>query len=351
MARRLRILLPAWPVVGLIAGVVVVSVVLAGIGGDYVHDLVITDLVYLLLVVGLYTFVGNSGVFSFGHMGFAAVGGYAAGLFVVPVASKDLLFDSMPGLFVHLHAAPLIATLIGGGVAALFGLLTAVPLMRLGGLPASLATFALLIIVNVVAQNLTAVTNGQSGLTGVPVTTSLNVVLAWAAVGLIVAYVFQRSTLGLRLRASREDEVAARAAGISVVFERRVAWTLSAFYMGVAGALYGQLLGTVTPVAFYFDLTLLVIAMLVIGGRTSLAGAVAGTLFVATASELLRRVELGPHIGPIHIGGRPGIQAVGLGLTMLLALIFRPAGLTRGRELTWPFGRAAIEQPERTEPT
>lgn len=346
-----RLLLPAWPVVGLIAIVVVVSVVVASIGGDYLHDLVITDLIYLLFVVGLYTFVGNSGVFSFGHLGFAAVGGYAAGLFVVPIATKDLLFDSMPSFFVNLHAAPVLAVIIGGLVAAVFGALTAAPLMRLGGLAASLATFALLIIVNVVAQNLNAVTNGQSGLTGVPITTTLTVVLIWAAIGLIVAYVFQRSTLGLRLRASREDEVAARAAGISVVFERRVAWTLSSFYMGAAGGLYAQQLGTVTPVAFYFDLTLLVIAMLVIGGRTSLSGAVAGTLFVATASELLRRIEAGDHVGPLHIPSRPGIQAVGLGLAMLLVLIFRPGGLTRGRELSWPFGRAAIEQPERTEPT
>jgi branched-chain amino acid transport system permease protein len=344
-----RLLLGAWPLLGLVVVVVVVSTVVAGVGGDYLHDLVVTDLIYLLLAVGLYTFVGNSGVFSFGHLGFAAIGGYVAGLLLVPVATKDLLFESMPTALVNLHAGPLAATLLGGLVAAVFGALTAVPLMRLGGLAASLATFALLIIVNVVAQNLKEVTNGQSGLTGVPASNSVAVVLAWVVAGLAVAYLFQRSTLGLRLRASREDEVAARAVGIGVVWERRVAWTLSSFYMGVGGALFGQLLGTVTPVAFYFDLTLLIVAMLVIGGRTSLSGVVAGTLFVATATELLRRLEAGPDLGPLHVPGRPGVAAVGLGLVMLLALIFRPAGLTRGRELTWPFGRAAIEAPERTE--
>jgi branched-chain amino acid transport system permease protein len=344
-----RLLLPAWPVVGLVLVVAVVAILVGQLGGEFLHDLVVTDLIYLLLAVGLYTFVGNSGVFSFGHMGFAAVGGYTAGLFVVPVASKDLLFESMPTFFVNLHAAPLVATLIAGVVAGLFGLLTAIPLMRLGGLAASLATFALLIIVFVVAQNLKSVTNGQSGLTGVPVSNDLYVVLAWCAVGIAVAYAFSRSRLGLRLRASREDEVAARAAGIGVVNERRVAWTLSAFYMGVGGALFGQLLGTVTPVAFYLDLTLIIVAMLVIGGRDSLAGAVFGSLFVATATELLRRLEIGPDLGVVDIPGRPGVAAVGLGLVMLLALIVRPAGLTGGRELTWPFGRAAIEQPERTE--
>lgn len=186
-----RRLLPAWPVAGLIIIVSVVSIIIGSVGGDFLHDLVVTDLIYLLLAVGLYTFVGNSGVFSFGHMGFAAVGGYAAGLFVVPVPTKELLFDAMPGFLVNLHAAPFLATLVGGLVAAVFGGLTAVPLMRLGGLAASLATFALLIIVNVVAQNLTSVTNGQSGLTGVPTSNSLYGVLAWVLAGIVVAYLFQ----------------------------------------------------------------------------------------------------------------------------------------------------------------
>lgn len=327
-----------WPVVPL-AVIVVVTASLASTGGPFLRNAVVTDLVYLFLVLGLYVFAGNSGVFSFGHMAFAAIGAYAAAIFAVPVATKEQLFSSMPSALVHLHSSSFVATLIGGGVAAFVGVLTSIPLMRLNGLAASLATFALLIIVNVVAQNLNQVTNGQSGMTGVPVTTTVTQMIVWCLVGMVVAYVFQQSTWGLRLRASREDPVAARASGISVHFERRVAWTLSAFYMGIGGALYGQFLGTFSPDAFYLGITFLIVAMLVIGGTKSLAGAVIGSVFVSVCSELLRQVETGPHIGPLHIPERPGVQAVGLALVMLLTLLFRPGGITGGREIRWPLNR------------
>jgi branched-chain amino acid transport system permease protein len=327
-----------WPVVPL-AVIVIGAASLASTDGPFLHDTAVTDLVYLLFVLGLYVFVGNSGVFSFGHIAFAAIGAYAAGIFAVPVATKAQLFSSMPSALVHLHSSSLVATLIGGGVAALVGALTSIPLMRLNGLAASLATFSLLIIVHVVAQNLNQVTNGQSAMTGVPTTTTKTQMIVWCLIGIVVAYLFQQSTWGLRLRASREDSVAARASGISVYFERRVAWTLSAFYMGIGGALYGQFLGTFSPDAFYLDITFLIIAMLVIGGTTSLAGAVIGSVFVSVASELLRRVEIGPHIGPLHIPARPGVQAVGLALIMLLILILRPGGITRGHEIHWPLNR------------
>jgi len=333
-----RILIFWWPVIAL-AAIVVAASSLSSTDGPFLQDTAVTDLVYLLFVLGLYVFAGNSGVFSFGHIAFAAIGAYAAGIFAIPVATKAQLFSSMPSALVHLHTSSLVATLIGGGVAAFAGLLTSIPLMRLNGLAASLATFALLIIVHVVAQNLNQVTNGQSAMTGVPTTTTKTEMIVWCLLGIAVAYLFQQSTWGLRLRASREDAVAARASGISVYFERRAAWILSTFYMGIGGALYGQFLGTFSPDAFYLDITFLIIAMLVIGGTTSLAGAVIGSVFVSVASELLRRLELGPHIGPLHIPGRPGVQAVGLALIMLLTLLLRPGGIAGGREIHWPLNR------------
>ena len=128
--------------------------------------------------------------------------------------------------------------------------------MRLSGLAASLATFALLIIVHVVAQNLDEVTNGAVGhdrrsLT----TTSREAALVWALIAMVGASSLSRVALGLRLRASREDEVAARASGVGVYTERRAAWILSAFIMGIGGALYGQCWARSTPSAFYFNLT------------------------------------------------------------------------------------------------
>jgi branched-chain amino acid transport system permease protein len=309
-------------------------------GGEYIHSILIIGLVNLLFVIGLYSFAGTSGVFSFGHVGFAAVGAYAAGIFAIPPDTKAVLFPAMPAALVHVHAGALAATLIGGGIAALAGALTSIPLMRLNGLAASLATFALLIIVHTVAQNLNQVTNGLSGMASVPITTTAPKLLVWSLICMVVVYAFQESRWGLRLRASREDEVAAQAYGIGVFFERRVAWTLSAFIMGIAGALYGQFLGTFDAGAFYLDISFLVIAMLVVGGRTSLAGAVFGSGIISLAMEGLRHVEGGFTLAFVHVPARAGVEALGISVVMVAILVLRPNGLTGGREITWPFTRA-----------
>jgi branched-chain amino acid transport system permease protein len=339
-ARRLGLYL--WPIVPPAALAAIVTLAVSQ-GNEYMHSILIIGLINLLFVIALYSFAGTSGVFSFGHIAFAAIGAYSAGVFAVPVATKQVLFASMPSGLVHLHAGALLSTLIGGAVAAVAGALTSIPLMRLGGLAASIATFALLIIVHVVAQNLNQVTNGLSGMSAVPITTTPGRVLVWCVIAMAVVYLFQQSRLGLRLRSSREDEVAARACGVSVFNERRVAWIISAFFMGIGGALYGQFLGTFDADAFYLDITFLVIAMLVVGGRHSLAGAVVGSVFISIVSEALRQIEEGPTIGPVHIPARPGLHAVGLALIMLAVLILRPSGLAGGHEITWPFTRPIRE--------
>jgi len=318
----------------------VVATLLASTGGAVIHDVLMTGLIDLMFVVGLYCFVGTSGVFSFSHIGFAAIGAYTAGILAIPVETKEQLFSSMPSALVDLHTGTLVATIVGGLVTAAIGAVVSVPLMRLGGLAASLATFALLIIIHVVCQNLNQVTNGQSGLTGVPSTLTQYGVMTWCLIAIVVAFLFQGSRWGLRLRASREDEVAARASGIGVYNERRVAWIVSCFFAGIGGALYGQFLGTFNADAFYLDISFIIVAMLVVGGRNSLAGAVVGSIFITVAQELLRRLETGPEIGPLQVPERPGLAAAGLALIMLLVLILRPNGLMGGREILWPFGRS-----------
>ena len=97
-------------------------------------------------------------------------------------------------------------------------------------------------------------------------------------------------------------------------------------------------------------MTFLTIAMLVVGGMKSLSGAVIGTVFISAVAEALRRVEAGFHVGSILIQARSGLQEVGLGLLMLAVLIWRPKGLTGGRELALPrrlrLSRSAIDQPD-----
>jgi len=324
---------------GALIVLVLFATAIASRGGASEDQIVLTALINLFFVVALYIFVGLSGVLSFGHMSFGAVGAFTAAILVIPTEVKPSLFFGMPNVLVHAHASPLASVIVGGLVAAAFSLVVGIPLMRLNGLAASLATFALLLIVNNVAINWSSVTGGASGVSAVPTTTSLIDVLGWVLVAVLVAFLFQESSWGLRLRASREDEVAARGAGISVVTARTIAWVISAFFTGAAGALYGEFLGSFNASAFYLGITFVILAMLVVGGLTSLAGAVIGSIVLSLVSELLRRAEGGVHLASLHIPGRPGLSELGLALIMILILVLRPRGITGGRELGLPRAR------------
>src|SRR5262249_35464332 len=149
--------------------------------------------------------------------------------------------------------SPLEATLAGGGLAMLIAAILAPPIVRLAGVQAGIATLAILVIVNVFNVQTTSITRGTSTLYSVPATTTYLSVLVWALVFVGLAFLFQQSQFGLRLRASRENERAARSVGVRIPRERAIAWTLSAFVAGVVGALYGHYYVTFSPGDFYFN--------------------------------------------------------------------------------------------------
>jgi branched-chain amino acid transport system permease protein len=322
------------PLLAPLALVVFAVEVAVKLGGPVTDTVVVTGLINLVIVIGLYVFVGNSGVVSFGHIAFVAVGAYTAGLLVIPVETKAVLQPDLPALLADSSAGALPATILGGLVAAAFATVLAIPLMRLNGLAAGLATFGVLVVVHVVANSWYQVTNGAAGISGVPIGVTARQAMAWGTVAIVAAFLFQRTGIGLRLRASREDEIAAQALGVRVRRERGIAWVLSAFLCGTGGALYGQYLGSFNADAFYLSMTFLTLAMLVIGGMTSLLGSVVGVVVVTAAAEALRRLEQGTELGPLSIAPRPGLREVGLAFIMLLILLLRPNGLTGGREFS-----------------
>jgi branched-chain amino acid transport system permease protein len=274
-------------------------------------------------------------------MAFMALGAYTSALLTVPVTIKHTLLPALPHFLAVAHFSYTTAALMGGVVAALFALVAAVPLMRLSGLAAGIATFSVLIVVNVVAGNWTALTRGQQTMLGVPLDTTVAKTLLWVCIAIFAAFLFQESRVGFRLRATREDEFAARSIGIGVKRERTAAFVLSAFITGMAGAFFGHYLGSFSAQAFYLDLTFVTFVMLVIGGINSLSGAVVGSVVVSAFSEVLLRLERGSHIGPVMITLPDGSEQIVLALFLLLILILRPAGITGGRELRWPFRSAA----------
>jgi branched-chain amino acid transport system permease protein len=290
------------------------------ITGDPVLTLVASGMfINLVLVMSLFMFTGLSGLLSFGHVGFMAIGAYVGALLTIPSATKATLLPDLPNWLQGLEVATIPAALIAGAVAAIFALFLAAGLMRLAGLAAGIATLAVLMIVNTVARNWDAVTRGTGSMLGIPVNTTLTVAFLGAALAILAAAFLQRSALGLRLRASREDPYAAMASGVNLVRDRSFAFVISAFVAGVAGFLYAQFLGVFGPDSFFISLTFLTLAMLVVGGRTSLFGAVLGTVVVATVTEILNRVEQSTSL--------TGLQEIGLALVMLAVLVALPEGL------------------------
>jgi branched-chain amino acid transport system permease protein len=327
-----------WPVVAL-AAVIVVIALAASFAPAVLQRRTTQGLINLIAVVGLYVFVGNSGVLSFGNVAFMAIGAYVSALLTMKPAAKSVFLPDLPAVIGHAEWPTLPGALAGGVAAALVALVVGWPLMRLSGVSASIATFAVLVVANVVFGNWTAVTGGQNSLMGLPLYVDLWTALAWAVAAIVVAFAYQETRSALLLRASREDEAAAQASGVNVVLHRLIAFVISAFLSGVAGVLLGHFLGIVRVENFYLDLTFLIVAMLIIGGRGSLTGAVAGAVVIAVLTELLREIEIGFQVGNATIAAPAGTGDVILALIMLLIILFRPDGIAAGRELTWPFSR------------
>ncbi len=296
-------------------------------------------LMFLLLIVvlGLQIFSGNSGVLSFGHIAFMSIGAYASALLTIPTEIKEFTFLDMPR-FLRSWIFPaelgtLQATLAGAGIAVIIALITAPPIVRLAGVQAGIGTLAVLVVVNVFTIQTESVTRGTSTMIGVPDTTTLLQVMVWSLVFIVVAYAFQQSRYGLQLRGSRENERAARSVGVRVPVARSVAWVLSGFVVGVAGALYGHFFVTFGPLDFYFDITFLTIVMLIVGGMTSVTGAVVGVYFIMFVRELFRRWEVD---GFADVKPPSGTASLVLAFALLVTLILRPKGITGGKEIPWP---------------
>jgi branched-chain amino acid transport system permease protein len=310
-------------------------VVAVGIGSTFVSSsneiYFLNALVSVAMVVAVYVFVGNSGVLSFGQMSFVAVGAFAAGIMTIPLESKTgVLPELFPVLRDH-TVGNLASLLLGAAVGGVFALLVGMPLMRLSGLAAGIATFAVLEVTHNILREWTKIGPGATTLSLVPETTDALQATLGTLVVVAAAFAYQRSRMGRRLRASREDPAAARGVGVNVHRERLWAFTASGALAGFAGALLVHLLGSITTEQVYLELTFLTLAMLVIGGLTSLFGAVVGALVVSALDSFLIEAEQGVHVG-FSIDLPQGTRLIFLGAIMAVMLIVRPNGLTGGRE-------------------
>lgn len=301
--------------------------------GSAISGKVEVALVNLVIVVGLQIFLGNSGVLSFGHIAFVAVGAWTFGLLTVNPTLKQALIPDLFGFLVSAQAPPYIAALMAGLVGALLALLVGPVLLRLNGLQAGIATFALLGVVNQVLTYWKKIgpPGGQS-LAGVPTDFPMTTLLLIALTAITVSWLYQRTRTARLLRASRESLMAAPASGIHVTWHRLVAFVLSGAVCGVGGAIWAETNHVLQASAFYLQLTFTIIAMLVLGGLFSLWGAVVGTIVYSVIDVGLQYLQTATSAVTIPESVRPLV----LGAILVTMLIFRPDGLTGGREFSLP---------------
>lgn len=332
-AHPLRPLAEAVATALLVAGLTAVFAALFGMTGQRIAILYCVN---LCAVLAFQVYSGNSGVVSFGHTAFMGIGAYLSAWLTMPPAMLKVTLPNLP-LWLGGYELPLalsLAVVLVAGLTA--GVVSGLPVARLSGASASIATLGILIIVYstlAAAQNLTG---GNRAFYGIPRVIGLPVALALAAGFILVARLYRESRWGLSLRAVRDDAAAARSVGIEPFRASLIGWTLSAALGMVAGAAYGHMLGAFTPRDFYFDLAFGYVAMLIVGGMGTVMGAAVGVAAIMLVMEVLQRLEGGFALGPLAVPPVFGLPIVGASVAILMILLFRPEGLWGGRDLRLP---------------
>lgn len=295
-----------------------------GLGGSSARDDLVTDaLIQLIMVIGLQVFIGNTGVLSFGHLGFASIGAYTCALLAVPSDRKVVLLPNVPWGLEGVEIDPFVATLLGVGGAVVIAILLGFVLARTSGLAATMITLAFLFVVEAVAENWIDLTNGAGSLSSVPKMESRGWILIAVLAAVAAAALFRHSRIGRYAQAGREDELAAGAMGIDLRWARFAALVASAGIVALGGILRSRSLGTVNPSQFSFEFTVIILGMLVVGGMRTISGAVVGAFLVTVGKDLFRYLGDGPGFLPT-VEGFPDLF---LAAALLGVLLTRPNGL------------------------
>ncbi len=323
----------------------VVAVLLAGSISAASERILTVFFISLIGVAGIGIYSGNSGILTFGHLSFMAIGAYAASILTLPAPMKAATLPNLPGWLAATQLGLVPATLVAVLLTAVFAAISGWAVKRLEGSAAVIATLGLLIIVHGVIIGWRDVTRGAQSFFGVPRETGVWTAAIGVVLALVIARLYRDSVSGLRLRAGREDPIAAGAVGIRVPRERLIAWVLSAAVMALAGALLAHFLGAFSAKKFYFVDTFLLLAMLIVGGMTTVTGAITGAVVITVVTELLRRLESGFSVGGLEIPPVLGTAQIGIGLIILFAMFRKADGLAGLKEWEERVFRASLPRP------
>lgn len=322
--------------------VIVIVIVIVATMGAVGQQLAVNMLISMVAVVGFSVYSGNSGIMTFGHAAFMGVAAYASGLLTASPAIKAQILPGLPQWLMEIQLPLFPAMLVAMAVVLVMALLFGLPFARLSAGATPIATFTMLLIAYIVLVGAKGITRGSETFYGVPPSVDIFVALGVVLIAIFVARLFRESVAGLRLQASREDELASRSMGINIAGLRLLAWVLSALIVAAAGVLLAHELTAFSPKQFYISLQFMLVAMLVVGGQSTVTGAVAGTMIVATLLEVARRAEIalnGFSIGSFTIQNVFGLQEITLGVLILAVMFWRRDGLFAFEEADDRLGR------------
>lgn len=293
--------------------------------------------IYVIMVVSFNLVYGFTGQFSLAHAGLAAIGAYTVSLLTLTPEMKQISYFIVPPIWpISVVQWPFIPSLLLGGLlAALVGFLIGAPALRLHGDYLLIVTFGFSEIIRLVLVNIPSITNGAIGLKGIPYLSSLPTVAFFAIVTILVIKRLIDSSYGRAFKCIREDEIAAEALGVNLFRHKTMAFVFSSFFVGIAGGLLAEILGTVDPNTFRPYLTYAVVTMAVLGGVKSLTGGAIAAAIYTVMSEVLRSVEAPRMIFGFDFAGLPGLRQLAFAIMLLLLILFYRRGLMGDQEFNW----------------
>jgi branched-chain amino acid transport system permease protein len=331
-------------------GLLVLPLVLQGFGNAWVR---IADmaLLYVLLALGLNIVVGYAGLLDLGYVAFFAIGAYMYALLASPHLSDT--FPAIAAMFPDgLHLPIWLVIPAAAGLAGLLGVLLGAPTLRLRGDYLAIVTLGFGEIIRVFMNNLdhpVNITNGPKGLGQIDalsffglslgkkvevfgfqlasVTLYYYLFLALVVMSVIISHRLQLSRVGRAWMAIREDEIAAKAMGINTRNLKLLAFGMGATFGGVSGAMFASFQGFISPESFSLMESIMIVAMVVLGGIGHLPGVVLGAVALSALPEVLRYVA-----GPLQnlTDGRLDasiLRQLLIALAMIIVMLLRPRGL------------------------
>lgn len=287
----------------------------SGVLSSYLITILTLCGINVILAVSLNMATGYLGQLPLGHAGFMAVGAYAAGIFLKATPLAELMKGGLSPMSVVYIA---LAIAIGGVTAGIFGILIGIPALRLRGDYLAIITLGFGEIIRVVLQNIDSLlgftfTGGTSGLKRIPKFTDVFLVVVCVVITCTAIHMLMKSRHGRAILSIRENEIAAESCGINTTFYKVMAFAVSAFFAGVAGALYAGYVGLLQPTTFGFMKSIEILVMVVLGGMGSMLGSILSATVLTTLPQILLAFDK--------------YRMVVYSLVLIIVMIFRPKGM------------------------